>query len=282
MAKRVSVIGDAVSSEFFFPLWHQYYSQLFGAKSIFLVTYKDQAPLFQNFELGGLWEIPAQYNDILRASAISAMVTTLLTVSDIVIRVDTDEFLVPDPSHSADLRDYVAKLSKPYVTGRGMNIIQHPDEPPIDLSSPILIRQRAYAQPVGPLNKTCLTSVPFKWTPGFHFGSHFPVFDSLFLFHMKHADIGMQMDLRAWMTSMTPGNLVLQEYNKPDLDRIKAHQVNSFGLPVVTGDSSVYREDFCERFLKTFEYVPAQGYYHGQNVYDPNIVKIPERFENLI
>ena len=36
---KIAVVTDAVSDQYFFPIWRQYYGHLFGPENLFVVTY---------------------------------------------------------------------------------------------------------------------------------------------------------------------------------------------------------------------------------------------------
>jgi hypothetical protein len=185
---RVAVLTDAVSSEFYFPCWHRYYASQFGSENLYVVTFGGLTADFRQFGLGGVWETKV-YNNDLRVKIIAGLVNVLLEQYDYVIRVDTDEFLVPDPRAFESLADYLRRLERPYVTAMGYDVIPARDDQHLVLDQPILVNQRSLAYPYDALNKTCITNVAMTWAPGFHFCSAFPMFQRLYLFHMKRADL---------------------------------------------------------------------------------------------
>src|SRR5271166_2073990 len=103
--KKVAVVADATSAEFFFPFWHRYYASQFGAANLHVVTYAGMKPLFSRVELGDLWEVSAKYDDTLRVGVIADLISALLRSHDVVLRCDVDEFLVPDPAAYANLAE---------------------------------------------------------------------------------------------------------------------------------------------------------------------------------
>jgi hypothetical protein len=240
------------------------------------------AGLFRDYELGGIWEIPYRYEDHQRARSISALAKALLTGADTVLRVDIDEFAVPNPLKYTDLVNYINQLTLPYVTARGMNIILHPEEAPLKLDEEILIFQRNFAHPVGPLNKTCLASVPMDWDAGFHFTTHYPVFDDLFLFHLKHADFDIQMHWGALMLNEVKGNTQFESYYAPDIRKMRGYQGTVLSYPRYEGLDSMYREDFNDAYLAKIRYVPSSKIYHGEHIFESAVVKIDQCFRGFL
>ena len=145
MPRRVAVIGDTISTDQLFQKWYSYYSWLFGPRHLYVVTYRGRSHEFAETELGGLWEIPEDYNDPSRCKVISSLVAALLGSYDYVVRCDIDEMVVPDPRVATDLAAYIETLDRPYVTGRGLEVIEGYDEEPLNLELPILIQQRQLA-----------------------------------------------------------------------------------------------------------------------------------------
>lgn len=192
----VSVLTDTVSADFYFPLWHKYYGDQFGADNLHVISFGGEENSFHDFEFGSLESMP-EFNNIDRARHITNKCKELLQISDLVIRCDVDEFLLPDPRKYENLKHYISELQAPYVTAYGYNVFQVEAEPPLDFGKKILTSQRRYAYPIDALCKTCIVSMPLRWDPGFHSASVLPFFDELYLFHMKLADLDLQAELGA-------------------------------------------------------------------------------------
>ena len=212
MTKRVAVVTDAVSSDFYFPLWHRYYAGQFGADNLYVITLETEAASFRRFTLGGL--VPTgSYNNRFRIDVVNQLVNDLLANHDVVIRVDTDEMLVADPRRYGTLREYVASLTQSHVTAYGFNVIPDRNQSPLDLDRPVLFHQRNIAYPYDALCKTCITVKSIRWAPGFHFCSEMPLFDHLFLFHLKLADIDLQVKIGSKTASYSDEAMFI-EYHK--------------------------------------------------------------------
>ena len=287
MPARVAVVTDAVSNDFIFPTWYRYYGRLFGATNIFVVTYAGLAPLFREFTLGGLIELPVGYEDEIRRMVISRFVSSLLPCYDAVIRVDADEFLVVDPRHAASLAEFVGKLDVPYMTARGFDVTQMLDEPPLPKQpeAPIL-KDRAFAYPNTALNKTCIVTAPVTWSPGFHWASVYPKFGPLFMLHMKRLDIGWQF---GWFGRMfnsikdNPNvNQIIKDYYFPDTEKIKDYHRGVSNRPRLSGIESWYRHDLTRKFLEEIRLVPDVGLYHGEYGHESVLCEIPSEWKSIL
>lgn len=276
----VAVISDAVSTGFYFPVWHRYYASQFGERNIYLITYPACSSAFHPYELGGVTELPNTFLDHIRAKAISAYVRFLLQIYDVVIRVDTDEFIIPDPDRYQNLALFVAESKVPYLTGIGVDVIQRPGEPDLDLTQPILITQRSYAYANASLNKTCLTRVPCEWSSGFHGSTLYPHFEGCYLVHLKRADIELQLK---WLEFMHPQvEEQFKEYYSPNRSKIEEYHNNVSSRPLRTNLKEIESGEYMEKYLKSVTYNPQVGIYHGDHFHDPFLTQIPKQFINIV
>ena len=206
LVKKVAVITDAISPAFFFPRWQRYYGGLFGPENLHVITYAGMKPLFHDVQVGNIWEVNSPYDDKLRVDLIADFTAVLLNSYDVVLRCDVDEFLFPDPAKFLNLADFVEQNKHPYVTARGVDVIELEDDLPLDSGARVLGNQRHYGLRSAALNKTCLTTVPLRWAAGFHGANVPPHFSCLYNFHLKWADIKARI---AWnekmLMGLTPG-----------------------------------------------------------------------------
>jgi len=273
----VAIVTDAVSANNYFPLWHAYYSRQFSPQSIFVFTYLENEQEFRNFELGGLTALPQSYNDDLRRDVITRFVGQLLNVHSVVIRVDIDEFLVPEPSRFLSLSSYVNNVEVPYITAHGFDIIQSPSEPSLDLSKGLL-SQRRYAYALTAMNKTCITRAPLKWGRGFHYCSSPPQFGELYLFHTKRADIKMQADWNNRMLAKAGADPFVSKYYSWAEKNITEYHTNRLALPIVEGDDCMIRSEFDAAFLQKIQKNEKDDIYEGPYDIEQVNVIIPDRF----
>ena len=224
MSKKIAVVTDAVSPSFMFEKWLMYYSGLFGSENIYILTYKGLAKGFRGWPVGGLIELPVAYNDEVRACFVSGFVSALLAAYTGVVRVDADEFLVPDQRDGAlSLKTFLAGFDGPYLSVRGFDVIAGDDEADIDLTRPLLISQRKYAYGNSSLNKVAYTTIPMHWLPGFHSCSVYPKLSPVFMLHLKFVDAKLQYKWREQMTDSLDdaASPDLRQYYTPDAERLE-------------------------------------------------------------
>ena len=282
---KVAVVTDVVDDKFYFPTWHDYYQRNFGAANIFVCTYTNSTFDRTKFGLAGVIEIPSAYNEQIRAKFISEFCSALLQCYDYIIRVDIDEFLIPDPRIFRSLSEYFDTLKSPYVTAVGLDIIQAESEPTIDMSKSLLLKQRRFAYPNSSLNKTCITSVVTLWTEGFHFCSFFPKFNQIYLLHLKRADIEQQISWSASMSGRALEDASITDYYSPDREAILRYRKDVFGRQLFQGWSGILRDSFLIKFFLSItpEKTSEGGViYSGSHFHDDILIEIPEDFSGLL
>ncbi len=280
--RKVAVVTDALSPDFFFPLWYNYYGAQFGEKNLHVVTISGKAHDFGKFKLGSVTEISSAYDDNDRLRAITALVARLLADNRFVIRVDCDEFLVAEPEIYRDLRGYIDRLEQPYVTSRGFEVFQHDEEPALDVNEKILVRQRKYAMAATAMNKTSITSEPLRWNRGFHHCDRLPVFDGVFLFHLKRADLQWQLDWnKVVATKIIADDFIRSYYETPEQQLRQYHK--SWSLkPTDSGEKVMYRESFNEAFRTSIIYNERSQTFDSKHTMEAVNVLIPNKFEGLL
>lgn len=274
---RIIVVTDAMSAGNYFKVWYKYYANLFGDNSIHVFTYLENRSEFEEYSLGGLHVLPDGYDDDLRIEKISFFISEILLECDIVIRVDVDEMLVADPSQFLNLRDYLCAWSGSHLSAFGFDLIQSPEEADLDLSVKVLSQRRtAYA--LTALNKTSVTRVPLNWGRGFHYCSLPPTFGSLYLFHLKRADIGLQADWNFYMRSASGGNDFVKSYYSWERQNVIEYHVNRFNLPTVEGPTSMLRTEFNDAFLQSIRFGKNSRLFDGPYEIESVNVMIPDSF----
>jgi hypothetical protein len=274
---KIAVVTDAVSANAYFPVWHAYYGGQFGARNIYVFTYAPNAAAFAEVQLGGLQLIGGSYNDDLRKDAITSFVCQLLESYEVVIRVDVDEFLVPDPLNCGSLAERLGNWSGTHITACGFDIFQTPGEPPLDFKQPLLA-QRSTAYALTALNKTCVTRVPVKWNRGFHYCSLPPEFADVYLLHTKRADIRQQIAWNERMRSGSDQDEFVKSYYAWDAQQIETYHRNRAKLPLVSDVHALTRTDFNEQFKRSVRYAARTQIFDGPYEVEPVNVEIPERF----
>lgn len=287
MSRRIAVISDALSKEFIFKTWHEYYGGLFGFSNLFLVTYTGLRQQFEEFKLGGLIELPVAYDDDTRQTFISRMINTLLTSYDMIIRVDVDEFLVVDPQLELSLDSYLYDFSGPYLAARGFDVVQLPEEPYLPaLPDGRILANRSVAYPNTALNKVCVMQVPVHWSGGFHFASVYPKFGPLFMLHMKRLDIGWQLHWYRQMFKNIEHNpnapQSLKDYYSPAEQAVLTYHADISRRPRLTGIESWYRDELMKAYFDTISFQKWSNLYGGNFGHENVIVEIPKEWRELL
>ena len=280
--RNIAVVTDAVSTGGWFPKWLDYYSRAVGRENIVVCCYSGLRENFRKHGLKFVKEIGFNYNNDVRCDALSSIVQNLLSIYDLVIRVDTDEFIVPNPEKFQNLKAYLQEFSGPYVTARGFEVFECPGESPINLQQEIL-RQRRACYALTAMNKTCITRTPLKWDRGFHFCSRPPVFGDLFLMHMKRADVRMQ---KSWaermMASVTP-NSFEWKYQKNNLEMVEKYNTGRSRMEFEQkyGIGVMIRDSWNAQFMESMVYKPHKDLFAGEFSIEKLNIEIPDVFKSF-
>jgi hypothetical protein len=172
------------------PIWLRYYGSNFGSKNLYVIDRDSTDSSTADLGDANKIRLPRDaFDEYKRSKFISSFHECLLQYYDTVIFTDTDEILVPDLSHYANLADYVDRREFDYASAVGLNVSHaiHVEDP-IDLNRPLLA-QRKYARFFPAQCKTLISRVPLVWLPGFHSTNRRPKLDpDLFIFHIKLID----------------------------------------------------------------------------------------------
>jgi len=283
MVRRVAVVTDSISDEFFFPLWRRYYGGLFGEQALPVIAYECGAR-FADPALGGVLRLPAGYEDGLRARVISDYMAMLLHTHDVVVRVDMDEFLVADPREHPSLRHLIEASDAPLLTAGGGRRV--PDRGgaaaaaragagATSMGLPQLRpEQDLHRPPPAALgHRLSLVRCP-------------PVFGPLFMLHLKR--VGMVSQLR-WGAAMT-GNITdnprvgpdIHAYYRPDEEGVTRYHLGVSMRPRLKGIEAWYRDRFQQEFAASVALNPAYGLYMGRFGHEEVLCEIPAAWRALL
>lgn len=270
--KRIAVVSDATSPEFFFLRWKKYYGNLFGIENLYLLVYQGDLRKFARIELPNIRELNTKYDDQFRAKEISDEVTKLLEKYDVVIRCDIDEFIVPGRSFHGNVKDYIENNDFEYLTAKGIDVLERLDDAALNPELSILA-QRSVGVRSAALNKTCITTVPLRWAAGFHAADVMPVFSSIYLFHLKFSDIKSRIAWHKEMLNNLEPETQEYKYFSANADFLTNHQRYLLGFERNETESE---EEFDCKFLATVERNPINGICQGEFFVQKCLTKLAE------
>jgi hypothetical protein len=165
--RRSAVLTIAQNESVFLPIWLRYYSRFFGPEDIHVL---DHGSTDGSTDAGGFVRIPVShptFDNEWMVATVEEHQRRLLESYDVVLVVDTDEIVAPNPGHGT-LADYLARFSEEWVNCLGYELVHKPDEePPFRPELPVL-RQRGYWFHNVVYDKPAIATVPLSWRPGFH------------------------------------------------------------------------------------------------------------------
>ena len=277
---RIKVVTDCISTGGYFPAWYKYYANEFGANSLHVFCYPEIESNISDFPLGGLHRIDGVYQDDLRKATLTDFINSELRDTDIIIRVDVDEFLVPDPNRHRSLRDFIMTWNGRHITARGFDVFQTLKENELNFNQKIL-PQRSTCYALTALNKTCITRVSLIWGRGFHYCSLPPVFDDVYLFHLKRGDINQQISWNMKMIERGKEDAFLLNYYSWGVEEIRSYHFQRGNLPLLRGADVFNRMEFNRDFLSKIRFHKQDRLFNGPYEIEPVNLEIPENVRHF-
>ena len=130
--------------------------------------------------------LPGKGYEGVRMRLLSGLADGFLAAYDVVVFVDVDEFLVPDPARHADLRSYLAaRADREVVAPTTLNVVHVPQvEEPLRPDEPVLA-QRGFAKFTPIMCKPSVKRVPAAWRWASHgIEAPFAVDPELYMLHL--------------------------------------------------------------------------------------------------
>lgn len=197
---RTCAVFTIVQNEsFYFPIWLNYYSRFFESEDIYVLDHDtvDGSTDGDGFQRERVSK--RTFDNRWLRQIVQRKQRQLLESYDNVVFVDVDEIVAPNPL-LGDLGDYLARFNGVWINCLGYEVIQMPDEAPLDLSRSILSQRRCWF-PNSIYDKSVLSSVPIEWKLGFHGrrDNHGRFDPDLRLIHLHRADFHVCLERhQAW------------------------------------------------------------------------------------
>jgi hypothetical protein len=184
----------------FLPIWLRYYSRFFAAEDIYVL---DHGSADGSTEGGGFVRVPVEHDTVdhaWRVEAVEQQQRRLLEEYDVVLAIDVDEIVVPEPDWGT-LGEYLSGFQEEYVNCLGYEVLHLRDrEPMLQLELPVM-EQRGYWFAAKGYDKPVLATEPLSWKPGFHSRTdeRWNLDPDLWLIHLHRVDYEIcQERHRAW------------------------------------------------------------------------------------
>lgn len=282
ITRRVAIITTAYNEKINLPLWIRYYSSSAPDASLFVIDHGTDDGSTSN--LSGISRIPiprTDYDDPTRAFFVNQLQHAFLKYYDIVIYVDSDEIICPDPDEYLDLSDYLQRFRGQHVSPVGLNVLHACEsESPINLARSIL-SQRHYCRFSSSMCKPAITMIPLVWEVGFHSCNRKPNIDTrLFLFHLKTMDRGLGLERQRFMRNVnwSAGTLAANfgaHQRASDHDFLEAFYD---GPSRVIGERQYQEFNFSNDVERFYRSIQQSGEIHRPGHFVGTIAKIPEKF----
>lgn len=278
--KKICAITMVRNDEFYLRKWVEYYGAQLGKENlrIYFDGEDQQIPVFCT---GIYTELKPRIPGLVvkaekeRLAFLSNQAARLMKEDgyDLVIGIDADEFLVVDPKLGKTLSEYLSSIDiNVSVSGLGVDVGQHLDyEKAIDASRPFL-SQRSYAYLCSRYTKPSVIAEPVRWGSGFHRikGHNYHIDKNLYLFHFGSIDLEMIKE------RMSNDDLV-------STGRLKHIKKRAKTIYLVTGAKARDWDKTVEGMRRVQQWM--RQIFAWNKPWNPImkvVVKIPERFKNLI
>lgn len=172
-AKKIAAITIVFNEDFILPKWCQYYGGLFGFANLFVIDDgSDNNPRqYLNPDVNVIRMPRTSFDSWRLARSLSELQRLLLETYELVLVLDSDEFIVTDLPGCGNLRDHLVQ-KHPEASGRvrpiGWDLVHLRREEPDLTDLDLILRQRRFLLRNHRFDKPCITSEETSWFPGNH------------------------------------------------------------------------------------------------------------------
>lgn len=277
-SQKIGVVSMVRNDRFFIPKWIEYYGAQLGHENLYLILDGHDQDFPEDHETINVIRIPRQKlnrasGDRNRINVINYFVRALFFRYERIIAHDIDEFLVVDPNQQVPLADYLKRpVRSASLSALGLDVGQNLDlEQSIDPARPFL-QQRSFAHVSARYTKAIVATRPLTWGSGFHRVrfKNFHIDPNLFLFHFGMVDYGIskeKMEDQSLVTAGWQGHLD-RRYELFDLITKRTP---------VDGDTFFKQARRRQSLFRPLFAVNKPGM-----LYEKPVIRIPERFRNIV
>jgi hypothetical protein len=164
--RRRALVTMVHNEPVFLPIWLSYYSRFFRPEDIYVL---DNDTNDGSTRREGFVRIEVSHRRVdhtWMVRTIEQLQHELMQRYDVVVVTDVDEIVAPVPEWGT-LAEYLDRIEEESVNCLGYELLHMRDEPPLDLTRPIL-DQRGHWFINDAYDKAAIATVPLTWRPGFH------------------------------------------------------------------------------------------------------------------
>ena len=189
---KLAAVTMAYNEPIYAPIWLRHYARQVGAAHCYVIDHGSDDGSLDTLGVTSVLRLPrSPQDDPRRARFLSGFCAALLQWYDAVLYADIDELLVADPAQHRDLAAYAASMPAEVITAIGLDVQHLPGEEAGFDPVRSVGEQRRWARFNSAMCKPALIRRPVAWAPGFHCADVPPVFDRLYLFHLRYFDLGL-------------------------------------------------------------------------------------------
>lgn len=138
---RICAITMVYRDHWALSQWYEHFARHLGAENLFVVAHGADPALPALCPGANILTVPRDRLDgfdRLRDRVLNGFQTGLSAVYDWVIRTDADELICLDPALYPSFSDLLGTQERDVVFALGLNVVERPDDPPLDKGAPAL------------------------------------------------------------------------------------------------------------------------------------------------
>jgi tetratricopeptide (TPR) repeat protein len=278
---RVCAITNVYNEAFNLPIWLKHYGGQVGIRNCVVLDHGSDDGSTEDLRGAGVIRMPRGpvYDERHRMRMVTDLANNMLNYYDAVLYSDCDEMLVADPARWEDLTEYCRAMRAPVVHAIGLNLRQDiTREGPISPALPVL-SQRSLVQFVGAMCKPLVIREPISWGGGFHSCQHPPRFDDLYLFHLRHADLGQALArLRTTREIRFAREGGGKHHRRDDFDLAEANYCTTHRMRV---EKEFDFSAMIEKFKGRIQLSGTRRYALRSQVASRRLYRVPDRFRHV-
>jgi hypothetical protein len=199
-SSRIAALTIAYNEEYMLSKWANYYGQIFGYENLFVIDDgSDINPrTYLNEAVNVIRQPRPSFNSWRLCRTLSKFQRILLETYDIVIELDSDEFILTDRPDCDTIKDHIHKIfpnDVGIIRTEGWELVHLIDREPLLNNDQPIAQQRNYLLRNTGFDKPVVTNKEISLIIGNHWCYENAIQDtSLIMLHLRHFDVNFSLE----------------------------------------------------------------------------------------